>query len=326
MKAVMCERFGPPESLVLTETSDPTPGSHQVVIDVEVASLNFPDLLTIAGTYQIRPEPPFSPGFEAVGTVSSVGDKVQWPNLGDRVAAVGVVGAFAEQWAVDASMCVPIPAEIPSEVAASIVIAYGTSYHALKQRAALSEGETMLVLGAAGGVGSAAIEIATLMGASVIAAAGSDEKLAFCRSLGADHTINYRTEDLKTRVRELTDGRGVDVVYDPVGGDFSEQAFRAIAWKGRHLVVGFTAGDIPKLPLNLALLKGASVVGVFWGSFAQMEPEENRRNMDELMTLIVDGKLRPRITSEFALEQYLDAYELVTSRKALGKVVLRVAG
>lgn len=326
MKAVMCERFGPPEALVLLETSDPVPGPHQVVIDVEVASLNFPDLLTIAGKYQIRPEPPFSPGFEAVGTVSSVGDKVQWPKLGDRVAAVGVVGAFAEKWAIDASMCVPIPDEIPADVAASIVIAYGTSYHALKQRAALTKGETMLVLGAAGGVGSAAIEIGVLMGASVIAAASSDEKLEFCRSLGATETINYRTEDLKTRVRELTGGRGVDVVYDPVGGEFSEQAFRAIAWKGRHLVVGFTAGDIPKVPLNLALLKGASIVGVFWGSFAQMEPEENARNMEELMALIVGGELRPRITSEFPLERYLEAYELVTSRQALGKVVLRISG
>lgn len=322
----MCQEFGPPESLVLTDVDDPSPGPHQVVIDVEVASLNFPDILTIQGQYQIRPEPPFSPGFEAVGVVSAAGDKVTWPRVGDRVAAVGVVGAFAEKWAVDASMCVPVPAGIPAEIAASIVIAYGTSYHALKQRAGLAEGETMLVLGAAGGVGSAAIEIGTMMGATVIAAASNDDKLEFCRELGATHTINYTTEDLKTRTRELTDGRGADVIYDPVGGDFSEQAFRSIAWKGRHLVVGFTAGDIPRLPLNLALLKGASVVGVFWGSFAQMEPDENRRNMEELMGHIVEGRLTPRVTSEFPIEQYLDAYKLVTSRQALGKVVLRIGG
>jgi NADPH2:quinone reductase len=322
----MCQAFGPPESLVLTEIDEPSPGPHQVVIDVEVASLNFPDLLTIKGMYQIRPEPPFSPGFEAVGVVSSVGDKVTWPQVGDRVAAVGVVGAFAEKWAVDAAMCVPVPTEIPAEVAASIVIAYGTSYHALKQRAALKKGETLLVLGAAGGVGSAAIEIGVMMGATVIAAASSDEKLEFCRDLGATDVINYRTEDLKTRTREITGGRGADVIYDPVGGDFSEQAFRAIAWNGRHLVIGFTAGDIPRLPLNLALLKGASIVGVFWGSFAQLEPDENRRNMEELMGHIVEGRLQPRVTSEFPIEGYLDAYNLVTNRKALGKVVLRIAG
>jgi NADPH2:quinone reductase len=321
----MCQAFGPPESLVLTEIDEPSPGPHQVVIDVEVASLNFPDLLTIKGMYQIRPEPPFSPGFEAVGVVSSVGDKVTWPQVGDRVAAVGVVGAFAEKWAVDAAMCVPVPTEIPAEVAASIVIAYGTSYHALKQRAALKKGETLLVLGAAGGVGSAAIEIGVMMGATVIAAASSDEKLEFCRDLGATDVINYRTEDLKTRTREITGGRGADVIYDPVGGDFSEQAFRAIAWNGRHLVIGFTAGDIPRLPLNLALLKGASIVGVFWGSFAQLEPDENRRNMEELMGHIVEGRLQPRVTSEFPIEGYLDAYNLVTNRKALGKVVLRIA-
>jgi len=324
MKAVVCESFGPPSGLVIRDLSEPTASAGQVVLDVHVASLNFPDLLTIEGKYQIRPEPPFSPGFEAVGVVSSVGEGVTWPTVGERVAAVGVVGAFAEKWAVSADTCVPVPDVIPSDVAASIIIAYGTSYHALKQRAQLKKGDTLLVLGAAGGVGSAAVEIGAMTGATVIAAASSDEKLTFCRELGASHTINYVTEDLKQRTKELTDGRGVDVIYDPVGGDLSEQAFRAVAWNGRHLVVGFTAGDIPRVPWNLALLKGASIVGVFWGSFTQMEPKVNAENMTELIGHISEGRLAPRVMAEFALEDYLDAYEMLMSRRAQGKVVLRV--
>jgi NADPH2:quinone reductase len=324
MKAVVCEAYGGPETLVIKEVPDPEPAESQVVLDVEVASFNYPDLLTIRGLYQIKTEPPFSPGSEAVGTVKKVGVGVRWPRVGDRVAAVGVAGAFAEQWVVDPARCVAVPESVPSDVAAATVFAYGTSLHALKQRAELQPGESLLVLGAAGGVGSAAVEIGTMMGATVIAAASSDAKLAFCRDLGAVHTINYTTENLRQRVKDISDGRGVDVIYDPVGGAFSETAFRSVAWKGRHLVVGFTAGEIPKVPWNLALLKGASIVGVFWGAFAEHEPEANRENLAALMGHITAGDLTPRVTARFSLENFLRAYDLVTHRKALGKVVLEI--
>jgi NADPH2:quinone reductase len=239
--------------------------------------------------------------------------------------AVGVQGAFADRWVADASSVIPTPGDMDFETAASLTLAFGTSYHALKQRAALQPGETLLVLGAAGGVGSAAIEIGKAMGATVIAAASTDEKLEFCRSLGADLTVNYATENLKGTVKELTGGRGADVIYDPVGGDLSEQAFRAIAWRGRHLVVGFAAGDIPKMPLNLPLLKGASIVGVFWGSFTSREPEANMRNGADLFAMLSDGTLKPRVTNVFPLEEYEAAFDLMASREAKGKIVLRIS-
>ncbi|MDA2978663.1 MAG: NADPH:quinone oxidoreductase family protein [Actinomycetota bacterium] len=324
MKAVLCTEFGGYEKLTLSDVPEPTAGEGEVVVDVAVASLNFPDLLTIKGQYQIKAEPPFVPGFEAAGVVSAVGEGVRNVGVGDRVAAVGVVGAFAEKWLVDAAACVPVPDGISDEAAACLTIAYGTSYHALKQRANLQQGETLLVLGASGGVGSAAVEIGELMGARVIAAASTDEKLTFCRELGASETVNYETEDLNTRVREITGGMGVDVIYDPVGGAISEQAFRAIGWNGRHLVIGFAAGDIPKVPWNLPLLKGASIVGVFWGSFTTREAAENQTNMGELLDFVRTGKLAPRVTAEFSLDDFALAYDMVASRQARGKVVLRV--
>jgi len=244
---------------------------------------------------------------------------------GQRVMAVGVEGAFAERWAVEASSVVPMPDGMAFETAAALTLAYGTSYHALKQRAALKPGETLLILGAAGGVGSAAVEIGKAMGAVVIAAASTDDKLAFCRELGADQTVNYARENLKDRIKELTGGRGVDVIYDPVGGDLSEQAFRAIAWRGRHLVIGFTAGDIPRIPWNLPLLKGASIVGVYWGSFTKHEPRENIANSAELFDLLETGTLKPRVSDVFPLDEYEQAFDLMASRRARGKVVLRIS-
>lgn len=322
MNAVLCTEFGGPDLLSFGEIDDPVPASSQVVVEVKSASMNFPDLLTIRGMYQIRPEPPFVPGFEAAGVVSAVGDDVTNLVPGDRVAAFGIVGAFAERWAVDARACVELPDDVSYDTGAAITVAYGTSYHALKQRAALAEGETLLVLGAAGGVGSAAVEIGAHMGGRVIAAASSDEKLEFCRELGAYETINYRTDDIRERIKDVTGGRGVDVVYDPVGGDLSEQAFRSMAWNGRHLVIGFAAGDIPELPWNLPLLKGASIVGVFWGSFLQHEPAANRENVRELFELVSGGSLEPRITDSFPLSDYRRAYQMIEERTATGKIVL----
>ena len=325
MRAVLCTEYGTQDKLELSDVQDPVAGPGEVVIDMAAASLNFPDLLVIAGLYQFKPEPPFVPGAEGAGTIAEVGADVTHLKIGQRVMAVGVQGAFAEKWLIDAGSVIPIPDGMDFQTAASLTLAFGTSYHALKQRAALQPGETLLVLGAAGGVGSAAIEIGKAMGATVIAAASSDEKLDFCVDLGADMTINYATEDLKASVRELTAGRGADVIYDPVGGEFSEQAFRSIAWKGRHLVIGFAAGEIPKIPLNLPLLKGASIVGVFWGSFTKREPEENMANGAELFQMLSDGILKPRVMNTFALEDYELAFDLMASRKATGKVVLEIS-
>jgi NADPH2:quinone reductase len=325
MRAVLCTEYGTQDKLSIADVADPVAGPSEVVIDMAAASLNFPDLLVIAGLYQFKPEPPFVPGAEGAGTVSGVGSEVTHVNVGQRVMAVGVQGAFADRWVVDAGSVIPIPDDMDFATAASLTLAFGTSYHALKQRASLQPGEILLILGAAGGVGSAAIEIGKTMGATVIAAASTDEKLAFCRELGADLTINYVSENLKARVKELTDGRGADVIYDPVGGELSEQAFRSIAWKGRHLVIGFASGDIPRIPLNLPLLKGAAIVGVFWGSFTTREPEANLRNGVELFQMLSDGILEPRVTNIFPLEEYESAFDLMASRKATGKVVLQIS-
>lgn len=325
MRSVRCNELGGPDQLTVEDVEAPVAAAGQVVLEVRAASVNFPDLLTIRGLYQIKAEPPFTPGFEAAGVVTQVGEGVTRLKSGDRVAAFGTVGAFAEQWAVDAGACVRLPDDVPFATGSTMLVAYGTSYHALKQRAELHEGETILVLGAAGGVGSAAVEIGAAMGARVIAAAGSDEKLDFCRSIGATDTINYKTGDLRGELKELTDGRGVDVVYDPIGGDMSELAFRSLAWEGRHLVIGFAAGDIPSLPLNLPLLKGASLVGVFWGAFTQHQPAENRRNVAELFDMVSAGTLAPRITGRFALDDFRDAYRMIEERTVMGKVVLEPA-
>lgn len=323
MRALVCPELGPVEGLELREVPDPEPGPGEVVIDVEVAALNFPDTLIIEGKYQFRPEPPFTPGGEAAGVISAVGPGVDAP-VGMPVVAMGTEGAFAEKWRVPARMTLPKPEGMSYEQAAGFTMTYGTSYYALKQRAGLAEGETLLVLGAAGGVGSASVELGKAMGATVIAAASTDEKLAFATGLGADHGVNYSATDLRSALKEITDGAGVDVVYDPVGGELAEPAFRSIAWNGRYLVIGFAAGDIPSLPLNLPLLKGASIVGVFWGSWMMNHPGEAASNVRELYEMAAEGTIRPRISAVHALDDYAAAFEDLTSRTAQGKVLLRV--
>ncbi len=324
MRAVLCAELGPIANLELTDVPDPVVGSGQVRIAMKAASLNFPDLLVVQGLYQIKAEPPFVPGAEGAGVVSEVGEGVEHLQVGDRVMAVGATGAFAEQWVLDAHAVIPLPESIDFDTGASLTLAYGTSYHALVQRARLQKGETLLVLGAAGGVGSAAVQLGKAMGATVIAATSTDHKLDFCRSLGADLGVNYSTANLKDQVKALTGGRGVDVIFDPVGGDMSEQALRTIAWGGRHLVIGFATGDIPKIPLNIPLLKGASIVGVWWGSFTQHEPEVNRANGAALFDMLAKGTLNPRVTNVFPLAQHRAAFEMLASRTATGKVVLRI--
>src|SRR5204862_7087961 len=273
MKAVLCKQYGPPESLVIEELPSPTAGPGEVVVSVKAASLNFPDVLIIQNKYQFKPPLPFTPGSEMSGLVKEVGADVKGFKPGDRVIAFTTYGAFAEEVKVDAGRLVPIPEGMDYNSAAAFLLTYGTSDHALRDRGALKAGETLLVLGAAGGVGIAAIEIGKALGARVIACASSAEKLEVCRQHGADETINYATEDLRQRIKDLTDGKGIDVIYDSVGGPYTEPAFRSIAWRGRLLLIGFAAGEIPKLPLNLALLKGASIVGVFWGDFTRREPK-----------------------------------------------------
>lgn len=324
MKAVVCVEHGPPEKLVVQDMPLPEPGRGQVRVKVEAAGVNFPDSLIIQNLYQFKPALPFVPGGEAAGTVDAVGEGVSDLAVGDRVVAMTGSGCFAEYLVANRAQVVPVPGGMPSDVAAGFTMTYGTSHHALKQRARLMPGETLLVLGAAGGVGLTAVELGKLMGARVIAAASSDEKLAVTREYGADETINYATEDLKERVKALTGGRGVDVVYDPVGDRFAEPAFRGIAWNGRYLIVGFAGGAIPSLPLNLALIKGASLVGVFWGAFTQHEPELHRANMDELLAWHGAGKLRPHVSRRFSLDEGPEAIRWMMDRKAVGKVVLTV--
>ena len=283
MKAIVCKQFGPPSSLVLEEVEVPQPGEKEVLVEVKACGVNFPDTLIIQGLYQFKPDLPFTPGSDIAGIVKAVGVKVKHVKPGDEVFGFVLNGGFAEQVLVPGRACFSKPPHMDFPIAASFMMAYGTSYHALKDRAKLQEGETLLVLGASGGVGLAAVELGKLMGAKVIAAASSAEKLALCKEYGADEIINYNEEDLKKRVKALTEGNGADVVYDPVGGNYSEAALRATAWEGRFLVVGFAAGDIPKIPLNLALLKGCAIVGVFWGNFAMKTPQKNMANTLELM-------------------------------------------
>ena len=322
MKAVLCKKLGPPEDLVLEEVPDLTPQPGQVVVAVKAAGVNFPDTLIIQGKYQFKPEPPFSPGGEVAGVVHAVGEGVTGVAPGDRVIAAATWGGFAEQIAVDADRLVPMPDDMDFVPASAFILTYGTSYHALKDRAQLRPGETLLVLGASGGVGLAAVQLGKAMGARVIAAASSDAKLALCRDNGADEVINYASDDLRTRVKQITAGRGVDVVYDPVGGPYSEPALRDMAWNGRFLVVGFAAGDIPRVPLNLALLKGCSIVGVFWGAFTRQEPERHRRNNEELMALYSRGLVKPHIHATYPLARAAEALQEVTMKRVSGKVVL----
>ncbi|WP_417660990.1 NADPH:quinone oxidoreductase family protein [Pseudomonas sp.] len=324
MKAVLCKAFGPAETLVVEETANPEAKKNEVVIDVHSAGVNFPDTLIIEGKYQFKPPFPFSPGGEAAGVVSSVGEKVSHLKVGDRVMALTGWGSFAEQVAVPSYNVMPVPKSMDFPSAAAFGMTYGTSMHALKQRANLQPGETLLVLGASGGVGLAAVEIGKAMGAKVIAAASSAEKLEVAKSAGADELINYSESNLKEEVKRLTGGQGADVIYDPVGGDLFDLAVRSIGWNGRLLVVGFASGRIPEVPVNLMLLKGASVVGVFWGSFAQRQPQDNLANFQQLFAWHAEGKLKPLVSETFALEKAADAINLLGQRKAVGKVVVQV--
>lgn len=323
MKAVVCRELGMADRLELvTDWPEPEPGENEVLIDVRAAGLNFPDVLMIQGKYQYQPDLPFVPGAECAGVVDEVGSKVTRYRVGDKVVAMGMTDAFAEKFVVDEKSVFPMPDNLSFEQAAGVSITYFTSYYALKQRAHIQPGETLLVLGAAGGVGTTAIELGKLMGAKVISAASSEEKLALCRQLGADEVINYAEVSLKDAVRELTGGKGVDVIYDPVGGEYAEPAVRSMAWNGRYLVIGFASGAIPQIPLNLTLLKGCSIVGVFWGRFSGEEPAENLKNIEELWALLGEGKLKPVVTDCFPLEHYEAAFNCLIERKARGKVIL----
>lgn len=324
MKAVLCKRYGPPESLVVEDIPSVKPGPGEVVVSVEAASLNFPDLLIIENKYQFKPPLPFSPGCEMAGIVKEIGAGVTAVAPGDAVIAFTSHGAFAEEVVVPATKLVPVPEGMDFPTASAFLLTYGTSDHALHDRAALRAGESLVVLGAAGGVGIAAIEIGKTLGARVIACASSEEKLAVCRQHGADETIDYTREDLRERIRALTGGKGADVIYDAVGGPFTEPALRAIAWRGRLLVVGFAAGEIPRIPLNLTLLKGCSIVGVFWGDWTTREPTAFAERVRQLGDWFREGKLRPHVSERFPLERAAEAMRLLAARKAKGKVVLIV--
>ncbi len=322
MRAVRVHELTGPEALRIDDLPDPTGGAGQVVIDVAAVGVNFPDLLISRGQYQFKPAPPFIPGGEAAGTVVAVGAGVKAFAVGDRVASTVLYGAFAERIAVPEMSTVKVPASVDFTIAAATLLTYGTTYHALVDRAAIKAGETLLVLGAAGGVGIAAVELGALLGARVIAAASSDDKLEFCRAHGATDVINYAREDLKDRIKALTGGKGVDVVYDPVGGAFSEAALRGVGWQGRYLVVGFAAGDIPKIPLNLVLLKGCQILGVFWGSFAMREPARNRANGEQIFAWVAEGKLKPAIDAVLPFAQAGEALLRIERRAVKGKLVL----
>ncbi|WP_152219331.1 NADPH:quinone oxidoreductase family protein [Pseudomonas sp. SCB32] len=324
MKAVLCKAFGPAETLVLEDIDSPEPKKNEVLLQVHAAGVNFPDTLIIEGKYQFKPPFPFSPGGEAAGVVGAVGEKVSHVKPGDRVMALTGWGSFAEEVAVPGYNVMPIPDGMDFASAAAFGMTYGTSMHALKQRASLQPGETLLVLGASGGVGLAAVEIGKAMGAKVIAAASSEAKLEVAKAAGADVLINYSEGSLKDKLKEITGGQGVDVIYDPVGGDLFEEAFRSIAWNGRMLVVGFASGTIPSLPANLTLLKGASLVGVFWGSFAQRQPQDNAANFQQLFQWFAEGKIKPLVSQTYPLEKAADAINHLGQRKAVGKVVVTV--
>ena len=325
MRAILCKELGPANTLVIDDIPSPEPGKGQVKVRVKAAGLNFPDTLIIEGKYQIKPELPFSPGGEMAGEVLAVGEGVQRFQAGQRVMGLTGYGAFAEEILVPENQLIPVPDGMNDHTAAAFSMVYGTSYHALKQRANIQPGETLLVLGASGGVGLAAVELGKAMGATVIAAASSAEKLAVAKEAGADDLINYAEEDLKDALKQRYP-KGVDVIYDPVGDRFTEAAIRNMAWNGRLLIVGFAAGDIPKIPANLALLKGCSIIGVFWGAFTQKEPQTNIQNIMELMQLFNQGKINPRISQVFPFEEYEQALAALTSRTAKGKVVLDIAG
>jgi NADPH2:quinone reductase len=318
MRAVRVHTFEGPGALKVDEVEEPMPGAGEVLVDVKAAGVNFPDVLLSRGKYQFKPPTPFSPGGEAAGVVKAVGAGVKDFAVGDRVATTVIHGAFAERIVVPELATVKLPDAVPFEIGAATLLTYLTDMHALVDRAALKSGETLLVLGAAGGVGVAAIQIGKMLGARVVAAASSPEKLAFCKENGADEVIDYAKEDLKERAKAFSP----NVIFDPVGGSFAEPALRAIAWEGRYLVVGFAAGDIPKIPLNLALLKGCQIVGVFWGQFAMRDPERNRKHAAEVFDAVAAGKLAPRVWKTLPFDRASEALELMEQRKVLGKIVL----
>lgn len=323
MKAVLCKSYGPPESLVVEDISDPVVGKGEILTEVTAASLNFFDTLIIQGKYQVKPQLPFSPGAEYAGRVVEVGEGVSGFAPGDRVMAYAGFGACREKMVADASRHVPIPDGVSDEVASGLIVTYGTSIHGLRDRANLQPGETLAVLGASGGVGVSAIEIGKAMGARVIACASSDEKLAFCKEHGADEGINYSKQNLKEALKAATDGKGADVIYDPVGGDFSEAALRATAWGGRFLVIGFATGEIPRIPLNLTLLKGCSVMGVFWGSFIARDPAGYQANNKQILDWVLEGKLKPHVHGVYPLDKTSDAIGAIARREVMGKLVVK---
>jgi NADPH2:quinone reductase len=325
MRALLCKQLGSTDDLVIDTTDDPQVGKGEVLVRIQAAGINFPDILVIKGQYQTKVEPPFIPGNEAAGQVVSVGEGVKHLQPGDKVIIMPQGGAFAELCVLPAERVIPMPGNLSYEQAAGFAITYGTSYHALKQSAQVQPGETVLVLGAAGGVGITAVECAKAMGAKVIAATSSKEKCEFARAAGADEVINYSEEPLKERCKALTAGKGVDVVYDPVGGDLAQQALRSLAWHGRYLVVGFASGTIPDFPANIALLKEASIIGVWWGTWLINHPAESEQNMKELFTLIANGTLKPRVTESWPLADFKKAFDSLKNRTAQGKVILTLS-
>ncbi|MEM8812345.1 MAG: NADPH:quinone oxidoreductase family protein [Pseudomonadota bacterium] len=322
MKALLCRSFGPPSSLAIEDLPEPRPGPGEVAVSVQAAALNFFDTLLIENKYQFKPDFPFSPGAEMAGKVQSVGAGVTGFHPGDRVMGYLKWGCVRETVIAPEGALVRVPDSIDATAAAGLSVTYGTSLHGLRDRASLAAGETVAVLGASGGVGQSAVEIAKAMGARVIACASSDEKLAFCREHGADETINYATEDLKNRLKELTGGKGVDVVYDPVGGDYAEPALRALGWEGRFLVIGFAGGQIPRIPLNLPLLKGCDIRGVFWGASVERDPAGHRDNLRQILDWVAEGAIKPHIHGTYALHEAVDALEALAARKVMGKAVV----
>ena len=322
MHAWLCENPVGVEALNWKEIPTPSPQKGQVLVRIEAASLNFPDLLIVQNKYQMKPDLPFVPGSEYAGVIEAVGEGVTDLKVGQSVACLSGTGGFGTHTLAPAKLCMPLPPGFPAVDAAAFIMIYATSHHALIDRAALKAGETVFILGAAGGVGTAAIQIAKAAGARVIAAASTDEKCALCKTLGADETINYTTQNMREVLKVLTEGKGPDVIYDPVGGDYAEPAFRSIAWRGRYLVVGFASGPIPALPFNLALLKGASIVGVFWGDFARREPQANAAMMAELAKWYAQGKVKPVIDRTMPMSELKAAYAHMGSRGVMGKLVM----
>jgi len=320
--AWLCENPVGVDALTWKEIPTPVPQKGEVLIEIQAASLNFPDLLIVQNKYQMKPELPFVPGSEYAGIIRALGEGVTHLQVGQAVACLSGTGGFGTHTIAPAKLCMPLPAGFPAVDAAAFIMIYATSHHALIDRAQLKAGETVLVLGAAGGVGTSAIQVAKAAGARIIAAASTDEKCALCTSIGADATINYSRENLRDAIKTLTDGKGPDVIYDPVGGDFAEPAFRSIAWRGRYLVVGFASGPIPALPFNLALLKGASIVGVFWGDFSRREPQANAAMMAELAQWYGQGKIKPVIDSTMPMKDLKAAYAHMGSRNVKGKLVM----